>query len=215
MDTRDTKLLVDRFKFMNLYPCSRLELKSIGYKDLNDNYGANMVLTNKPGDSSSTNSGSVSSTVAKPVAKEKGFSKEDVVSNRVLETCLSANPFTGSIVTRPKYPEPDVSKMYPFKQSRENITALQPVPGGGLFLFPSIFAETIKRLPPPSSFNGPYLSIDEFLAHFQSLNMPNDFQTFYKNYVSNRNENKRDEEIDRPTGSMDIYKQRHQRKIVK
>lgn len=215
LDTRDTKLLIDRFKFMNLYPCSRIELKSIGYKDINNNYAVNLTPSQKTGESLTGNLVSTNSTVAKSVTKEKGFSKEDVVSNRVLESCLSANPFTGSIVTRPRYPEPDVSKMYPFKQSRENITALQPVPGGGLFLFPSIFAETIKRLPPPSSFHGPYVSIDEFLAHFQALNIPSDFQTYYKNYVLNRNESKRDEDVERPTGSMDIYKQRHQKKMIK
>lgn len=51
------------------------------------------------------------------------------------------------------WPEPDPSRMIAFKPSRRaEFGFMQPIPGGGMFLFPSIFADLIKRLPPPHCF---------------------------------------------------------------
>ena len=221
---RETKLLIDRYKFMNLYPCSKFELKSIGYKDLNNNFAYNLVPGFKAGESLTSTLALANVSVATlGPTKEKNFStaKEDVTATQTLETSVSANPFNRNIITRPRYPEPDTSKMYPFKQKRDNITALQPVPGGGLFLYPSICADIIKRLPPPSCFNGPFVAIDEFIAHFQSLKLPDDFQTFYKYYTSSLNRSdsyvkQEDTSVtEKFAGSMDIYKQRQQKKMIK
>ena len=53
------------------------------------------------------------------------------------------------------------------------------MPGGGLFLFPTIFADMIKRLPPPTCFNGPFVAIDEFLNKFKNLTLPEGLFFFY------------------------------------
>ncbi|CAF0768409.1 unnamed protein product [Brachionus calyciflorus] len=221
-DESESKLLIDRYKFSNLYPCSKYELKSIGYTDSNYNFAFNLFPGFKQGESLSTSLALANSSVASLGAtKDKSFvsTKEDVTTSQTLETSLSANPFNRTIVTRPRFPEPDMTKMYPFKQNRDNITALQPVPGGGLFLFPSIFGDLIKRLPPPSCFDGPFVAIDEFIAHLQALKLPDDFQSFYKSYSSSRDSSKRGDEesntTEKTNNLIDIYKQRQQKKMVK
>ena len=93
-------------------------------------------------------------------------------SQQTTEIYHSINPFNKLTVKRPRYPCPDVNKMYPFKPNRNTFSGLTPVPGGGLFLFPTIFADMIKRLPPPTCFDGPFVAIDEFLNKFKSLTLP-------------------------------------------
>ena len=100
-------------------------------------------------------------------------------------TCHSINPFNKLTVQRPRYPCPDINKMYPFKPNRNTFSGLTPVPGGGLFLFPTIFADMIKRLPPPTCFDGPFVAIDEFLNKFKNLTLPEGFFFLFFIYMFN------------------------------
>lgn len=184
-EERQTLLLIDRFKFMNLYPCNANELRSLDYKDSNNAsyvplmpYGfntgsslaANLALTN----ASMTNT--VKSTPSGAASDDKPVDSPGLFS-------LGGKPKSLA-----KFPVPDTSKMYPFKPNKNVFSGLQPVPGGGMFLFPSVIAEMIRRLPAPSHFDGPFVAIDEFLAIFKNLNLPEDFEEFHKqaNFVGNR-----------------------------
>lgn len=147
---------------MNLYPCSSHELKCLGYKDSTNNALVPLVPANMgTGSSLATNLAIANASIANlGSSKDNNFSistvSEEITpasNQQALETAQSSNPFSRSVVTRPRFPVPDITKMYPFKQNRNSFSGLQPVPGGGMFLFPSIIADMIKRIPPPSLFD--------------------------------------------------------------
>ena len=154
----------------------------------------------------------------------------------------SINPFNStSRYVRIRLPTPDEGKMFAFKPSRDTFTGgLVPLPGGGPFLFPSCIADMIKRLPPPSSFDGPFVNIDEFMALFKNLYLPDNFQSFYNQvkyqqgngfdkgtkrpFANQQNSDGEDDGVNKSNGKfksqtesamMDIYKQRQQKKLVK
>jgi hypothetical protein len=163
-DERHTLLLIDRFKFLNLYPCNSVELKSIGYKEANNlqSTAAGIGLANCSSALTGTLSAAVSKVTSSP-SPPSSPTVDDASNNsnghkdkkHIFEKCRSANPFNSQMLTRTRFPTPDLAKMYPFKPNRSGTitSSLQPIPGCGLFMFPSIFADLIKRLPPPSSFN--------------------------------------------------------------
>jgi len=145
LNERNLAFLVDRFKFMNLYPCSENEMKLLGFNDPTDadvynELGTNSALTNV-------------SLAAGVATTDKENETEELNSSKTVEIANSINPFVSSSIKRAKYPVPDMKKMLPFKPIQNAFIGLQPVPGGGMFLFPSIFAEMIKRLPPPNFFD--------------------------------------------------------------
>lgn len=167
LEERHTVFLIDRFKFMNLYPCNANELKSLGYKDSNNNTFTSLIPHGiGTGSVLATNLANTNASIASSL---HGSSTKDLTSSTLISSLAnddsnllnqqtaeanfkSINPFNKtSRFVRPRLPCPDVSKMYPFKPNRNAFSGLQPVPGGGLFPFPSIFADMIKRLPPPSS----------------------------------------------------------------
>lgn len=196
LEERQTLLLIDRYKFMNVYPCSQRELKLLGYSDINNkNYTlltsgtslmANLALTNASL-TTNGNSNAIQIKDGKPFSDDLNYQQQG--QNEV--TQHSINPFNSRpIVVTQRYPVPDISKMYPFKPNRSTLNGLQPVPGGGMFLFPSVFADLIKRLPPPSSFNGPFVAVDEFLNHFNKMTLPNDYQTLYNSFISQTDKKK-------------------------
>ena len=140
-----TLLLIDRFKFMNLYPCDQRELKLLGYDDLANNYSSLASSLTALTNSIPNNTNHITS-------KDSNEEKE---SQSQFETVQSTNPFNSRLnIQRPRFPAPDISKMYPFKPNRGSLNGLQPLPcGNTLYLFPTIFSDLLKRLPPPSSFN--------------------------------------------------------------
>lgn len=133
LDERLSLLLIDRYSYYGLRPCSKIELASIGYKtgnnfaDLSPLFTANINLTKH---------------------QTTSFSPDrEGTENRQREKLAS-----GTVVSR--WPEPDLNRMIAFKPSRRaEFGSMQPIPGGGLFLFPSILADLIKRLPPPQCFH--------------------------------------------------------------
>lgn len=46
-----------------------------------------------------------------------------------------------------------------------------PVPGG-VFPAPPAAAELMVRLPPPTSFNGPFVAVDKLIDIFMNMNLP-------------------------------------------
>ena len=141
LEERQTTLRIDRFKFMNLYPCSPIDLKLLCYSELNTA-------------GSSAAPASASSLSFHPENSTKSLDESGAQKQPQLELTYGTNPFTKRLrVKQPRLPEPDISKMVPFKPNRNTLNELQPVPGGGLFLYPAIFADIIKRLPPPTCFS--------------------------------------------------------------
>lgn len=43
---KETAQLVDRYKFLDLYPCSAVELKSIGYSDVRQKFNVPFLAIN-------------------------------------------------------------------------------------------------------------------------------------------------------------------------
>ncbi len=129
---------------MNLYPCDQRELKLLGYNDSIHNYSS---LT--------TSLNALTNSIANNINLPSKDINEENESQTQFEIVQSTNPFNSRInIQRPRFPAPDISKMYPFKPNRGSLNGLQPLPcGNTLFLFPTIFSDLLKRLPPPNSFN--------------------------------------------------------------
>ena len=45
---------------------------------------------------------------------------------------------------------------------------------GGVFPFPPAITDLVKRLPPPNTFEGPFVKIDELLKQIQSTELRNE-----------------------------------------
>lgn len=187
---RQTLLLVDKYKFMNTHPVTSLQLKFLGYKDSNSSahLGLNQSVLN-------TGQESVLNTNLNE--NEQNMLNEDSnISNLLVQQTTSVYPDTDSsnpfskLASRNlnKLPQPDIGKMLPFKSNKNAFSGLLPIPGGGMFLFPSVVGDMLRRLPPPPNFNGPFLLIDEFLEQFKTLNIPDDYESFtimYENSLKN------------------------------
>ncbi len=138
LEDRQTLLLIDRYKFMNMYPVDSLQLKSLGYKNSLEVVTTSLDMIHREENDS--------------FVEDTG--KTDVKGQSVYPDTNSSNPFSKlASKNLSTYPQPDTGKMLPFKSNRNAFTGLLPVPGGGMFLFPSIIADMVRRLPPPESFN--------------------------------------------------------------
>jgi hypothetical protein len=262
LQERQTLFLIDRYKFLHLYPCKLNELRSIGYIDSNSSTHASFSLIPHgitAGSNLATHLAVTNASVASglhatnPSLSKHNSGGDDKLNNSSRQQQMpkiilkSMNPFNStSRFVRMRLPCPDEAKMTSFKPSRTDTFGggLVPLPGGGPFLFPSIMADMIKRLPPPSSFNGPFVNIDEFLIIFKSLYLPDNFQSFYSQtkYQHANTSSGMEKGLKRPfanqqtsdgedengvnmknskpgsqedSSMMDIYKQRQQKKLVK
>lgn len=120
---KETAQLVDRYKFLDLYPCSSVELKSIGYTE---------QVTTKSGTQMAISEADDSSTVI---------------------------------------PKPDFSQMIPYKPKANAYTGEHPI-SGGTFPQPPALASLCARLPPPTSFRGPFVVIDKLIDIFNRIQLP-------------------------------------------
>ncbi|CAB4070481.1 CSTF3 [Lepeophtheirus salmonis] len=129
----ETIQLIDRYRFMDLYPCTKDELRSLGYQN-------------------------------------KTLDPELVLS----QTNINSNSISGVAETE-NVARPDVSQMIPFKPKSRWVPGEHPMPGGGFPLPPSV-SDLCQLLPPPSSFNGPFVIIDRMLDIFKNIQLPDSFQ---------------------------------------
>ncbi|GIY24116.1 cleavage stimulation factor subunit 3 [Caerostris extrusa] len=116
---KETALLVDRYKFQDLYPCTASELKSLGYKEIIKQHVSSIPS-------------------AMPTFLDDDKDK------------------------KPPFPTPDTLQMIPFKPRQIYPTAAHPVPGG-VFPPPPSASFLMTILPPPSSFQGPFVKIDDLM----------------------------------------------------
>ncbi|XP_035900462.1 protein suppressor of forked [Anopheles stephensi] len=125
---KETAQLVDRYKFLDLYPCSPSELKSIGYSETR---------------------GMLSVTGVKPPAAPAPEQPEQ----------------------RAQIARPDFSHMIPYKPKPNAYPGEHPVPGGA-FPQPTALAALCAILPPPISFQGPFVAVDKLIEVFDRIQLP-------------------------------------------
>uniref|UniRef100_A0A182W069 Suppressor of forked domain-containing protein n=1 Tax=Anopheles minimus TaxID=112268 RepID=A0A182W069_9DIPT len=125
---KETAQLVDRYKFLDLYPCSSSELKSIGYSETR---------------------GMLSVTGVKPPA--------------------------APAPEQPEQPQQtarhDFTQMIPYKPKQNAFPGEHPVPGG-TFPQPAALAALCAILPPPVSFQGPFVAVDKLIEVFNRIQLP-------------------------------------------
>eukprot|EP00096_Caligus_rogercresseyi_P003916 TRINITY_DN1779_c0_g1_i1.p1 TRINITY_DN1779_c0_g1~~TRINITY_DN1779_c0_g1_i1.p1 ORF type:complete len:728 (+),score=123.76 TRINITY_DN1779_c0_g1_i1:561-2744(+) len=129
--TNETIQLIDRYRFMDLYPCAQDELRSLGYQ------------------------------------------RQSIEPELPLSTSNNISP-TG-IVEVENIARPDVSQLIPFKPKSRWAPGEHPMPGGCFPLPPSV-SDLCQLLPPPSSFNGPFVIIDRMVDIFKNIQLPEGMQ---------------------------------------
>ncbi|CAK5012823.1 unnamed protein product [Meloidogyne enterolobii] len=140
--------LIDRYKFLNLTPCTLDELKLMGYS-----------LKCSKHISLAGHSHNIPSS-----ATQNGHLKPTQIQN----ISSSTNIGTNLLELGAAYARPDTSQMLPFKPKLPP-AAYHPVPGG-VFPPPLIISQLLQLLPPPRSFTGPYVDIEELVKSLGSFN---------------------------------------------
>ncbi|KAL5279984.1 CSTF3 family protein [Megaselia abdita] len=122
---KETAQLVDRYKFLDLYPCTMTELKSIGYTDSIGAVGIKLSIGSQM-----------------EAAEEQ-----------------STN-----------LPRPDFSQMIPYKPKLSAFPGEHPL-AGGTFPQPPALAALCSVLPPPTSFQGPFVAVDMLIDIFNQIQL--------------------------------------------
>ncbi|XP_077282939.1 cleavage stimulation factor subunit su(f) isoform X1 [Arctopsyche grandis] len=130
---RETAQLIDRYKFLDLYPCTLAELKSIGYTEV-----------------------ATISTRAHALGP--------------LQALLNAAGAAGAGGSA-AIAGPDTAHMLPYKPKVNALPGDHPIPGG-TFPMPPGAAQLCTTLPPPSSFNGPFVAVDQLIDIFNKIQLP-------------------------------------------
>lgn len=134
-----TLLLIDRYRFLNLVPCTNDQLRLMGYsKQLRS--GATQI-----GRASSSAAHSNGNGPTRPIPGNAQGPSAVMGGGVSLE-------ISG-------YPRPDTDQMIPFKPKMNTAASFHPVPGG-VFPPPQAAAQLMQMLPPPYCFNGPFVSVD-------------------------------------------------------
>ncbi|VDO76042.1 unnamed protein product [Haemonchus placei] len=144
-DEGTTLMLIDRYRFLNLVPCTLDQLKLMGYNKSN---------TGILGGMTGVSTGSLM-TPQRNLAAPQGAS---VVMGGIPSVQLEIGG----------YPRPDIDQMIPFKPKANSAASFHPVPGG-VFPPPPAIAELISLLPPPWTFQGPFVSVDLFIDHINKM----------------------------------------------
>ncbi|KAL5108037.1 Cleavage stimulation factor subunit 3 [Taenia crassiceps] len=165
---RETALLIDRYRFLDLFPCSESELRSLGYREL-----AKLNVTGAGGAFlHSVGSGAPGEDVQGGVGG--GGSNQSALPLADAGDGSGILPSGGA--KQPTFPQPDFAQMLPFKPKAYPRTGSHPV-AGGEFPPPPAASALIHMLPPPECFHGPFVQVDKFLEHFLNLEIPEDYIT--------------------------------------
>ncbi|KAJ1347103.1 hypothetical protein KIN20_002069 [Parelaphostrongylus tenuis] len=124
-DEGTTLMLIDRYRFLNLVPCTLDQLKLMGYNKAN---------TGMIGGMTGVSTGSL-------MAPQRNLPTPQAASV-VMGGASSVQLEIGG------YPRPDIDQMIPFKPKANSAASFHPVPGG-VFPPPPAVAELISLLPPP------------------------------------------------------------------
>ncbi|KAG8193841.1 hypothetical protein JTE90_029573 [Oedothorax gibbosus] len=189
---KETALLIDRYKFQDLYPCTASELKSVGYKEIVKQHVSSL-----------------------PSSLIKETYSDDTKDRKA--------PF----------PIPDTSQMIPFKPRQIYPTAAHPVPGG-VFPPPPSASFLMTVLPPPTSFQGPFVKVDDLIKVIKHWKLPEnapkienglskDMEKYFEHAINAMGDGKKrkmdgmDESDDEDGGMVppvkDVYRARQQKKV--
>ncbi|KAJ1361978.1 hypothetical protein KIN20_021376, partial [Parelaphostrongylus tenuis] len=146
-DEGTTLMLIDRYRFLNLVPCTLDQLKLMGYNKAN---------TGMIGGMTGVSTGSL-------MAPQRNLPTPQAASV-VMGGASSVQLEIGG------YPRPDIDQMIPFKPKANSAASFHPVPGG-VFPPPPAVAELISLLPPPWTFQGPFVSVDLFIDHISKTQL--------------------------------------------
>ena len=163
MMSSPTARLIDRYKYIDLYPCSREELILIGYESP-EILNTSNVLTN-----ANCASKIVKNEESPPKAAISNLhpSKQDNIAS------TPANVVIKDVGPLKKIFKPDTSQMVPFKPKFKWITGEHRVSGGG-FPLPVAAAALCQLIPPPVCFQGPFVVVDRLMDVFMTMRLPNE-----------------------------------------
>nr|XP_002126480.1 cleavage stimulation factor subunit 3 [Ciona intestinalis] len=137
---KSTCMLIDRYRFLDLYPCAPEILRALGYKDTRT---PNKTTTTMMNPTSSSMDAGAKSSMDDAGKKKVGFAM------------------------------PDLSQMIPYKPRRRPLPGSHPVPGGD-FPFPGAATILLKNMPPPRSFHGPFVKVDDLMDKFADCSLPSE-----------------------------------------
>ncbi|CAD5125908.1 DgyrCDS14090 [Dimorphilus gyrociliatus] len=191
---RETALLVDRYKYLDLLPCDSQSLRCLGYTQQQDRSN-HVVHSSIIADKSDT------------IKKEEGRAEKS-------------------------YARPDLTCFIPFKPKRSHFGAAIHPPG--VFSLPSSACDLLQRLPPPESFQGPFVVMEKFMEHMMMIPVPDggvtngetvtvnkvdpgtqlsiDIASGRKRKVVVKENDDSDEDTTTAPPTNDIYRSRHQKK---
>lgn len=151
----ETSWIVDRYKFGSLMPCSAEELKSIGYVVEGSGGGRGSHINS--GSGGSGGGGGAGSAGKNATGGASGAGNGALGAASSLE-CPPAAPKARVFL-------PNLTQMVPFKPVQSPVANIMP---GGIFPYPPAVVTALSLLPPPTSFRGPFVQVDELLGLFKS-----------------------------------------------
>ncbi|CAG0914044.1 unnamed protein product [Notodromas monacha] len=204
-EAKESLLTIDRYKFGDLMPVSRVQLLALGYNELS----RESKDDKKQGMDTKRNERVSSLDEPEDGDDEAQRFGPNVSAGkwRLLPPC----PF-GS-----RYALPDVRQMTPFQPKLRWFPGKLCVPGGE-FPLPTIAADVMKTLPPPKCFRGPFVHLESLMDFMVSLKIPGQGKTFVKEEKDDFGTNKvvingvlvrdGDGSLTRRPEIMDIYSKR-------
>lgn len=181
----ESALLIDRYRFLDLFPCTREELRSMGYKD----------------------AGSLMSELI-PSAEKTPKTPHQVLNQIVHHQNGGLNVPVDDI----GYAKPDINHMIPFKPRRIPVPGSHPV-SGGEFPMPQTAHNALKLMPPPVCFHGPFVRVDDLIDKFRSGEIPNiDEFVRNKNTKVGQKRNAQAKSQDESAVGNDVFRQRQQKR---
>ncbi|CAF3778055.1 unnamed protein product [Rotaria magnacalcarata] len=203
LEGRETLLLVDRYKFLNLLPCSNDELKLLGYKDVSN---INLSSTST---SLLTNGSVVNGTaLLEQAAKDRRAILPRPDIKHLMPFRPTRNPLPGSHSTSGGvFPLPDTAlylvKVLPPSRNFE-----------GPFVIIDELMERVARLNIPDNFDPVRVSVQgELIRDLDSSNANNSQQSRKMGLADSDDEEQQPQLNAGDRSTMDIYRQRQQKRV--
>lgn len=191
----DTSWVVDRYKFQDLVPCSLPELRSIGYEP-RQSITSPSSMQGLISALSLNNASSMGQMQQMTHRQQNGNQKGGVRSNSDLLTNYSqaydillnsdSNPASNLLSNQSSICQPNLNQMLPFKPCITSTSGSHTVQGG-VFPPPPSVKSLLSRLPPPGTFWGPFVDIDELMNLYRQI----DFDQLYASFQESRRDIKR------------------------